>query len=131
MTLGLGSGLSRMWAVLTSAGVAVGLAACAGSAPLATGPTDPWGQGAIVGLAPLCYGPGADLNLHADVTIRAVRTDGAAHVIRVHISNRHHAYRMSLPVGIYTITSYSGHVTAIVRDHETTHGVDLPQPGCV
>ena len=112
-------------ALLFPAGLMLGLTACTSS------PTPQSGTGAIVGQAPLCYGPGPDTNLHPNVTIRAVRTDGTTREIHVKVANFHSRYRMKLPVGTYTISTYSGHVTAVVQADKTTTGVDLPQPGCL
>jgi len=111
-------------ALLLPAGLMLGLMACSDPAPQS-------GTGTIVGTAPLCYGPGPNMNLHPDVTIRAVRTDRATRKIHVQVANFHNTYRMTLPAGTYTISAYSGHVTAVVQANKTTTGVDLPQPGCV
>lgn len=104
----------------------LGLTACSNGNP----PTPHNGTGTIVGEAPLCYGPGPDTNLHPNLTIRAVRADGVAREIHVRVSNGHAGYRMTLPVGTYTISAYAGHVTAVVQANKTTTHVDLPQPGC-
>ncbi len=103
----------------------LGLMACTSS------PTPQSGTGTIVGTAPLCYGPGPNTNLHPNVTIRSVRTDGTTREIHVWVANFHNRYRMTLPVGSYTISAYSGNVTAVVQANKTTTGVDLPQPGCI
>lgn len=112
-------------ALLLPAGLILGLTACTSN------PAPEPGTGTIVGTAPLCYGPGPNMNLHPDVTIRAVRTDGTTREIQVRVANFHNRYTMTLPAGTYTISAYSGHVTAVVHVNRTTTGVDLPQPGCV
>jgi hypothetical protein len=111
-------------ALLLPVSLMLALTACSNHAPRP-------GTGTIVGTAPLCYGPGPNMNLHPDVTIRAVRTDGVTREVRVQVANFHNRYRMALPAGTYTISAYSGHVTAVVQANRTTTGVDLPQPGCL
>lgn len=111
-------------AVLLTVTVGSGLTGCANPARA------PQGLGVIAGIAPICYGPGPSDNLHPIVTIRAVRADGTGRQIQVHVSNAHDHYRMTLPVGTYTISAYTGHVTAVIRARTTTTGVDLPQPSC-
>lgn len=51
--------------------------------------------------------------------------------VSLHVSNGQARYAMNLPAGVYTISTYSGPVTAVLRPNSTTGGVDLPQPGCV
>ena len=104
-------------------GVIAALVACSGSSPAR-------GLGEIVGRAPICYGPGPNDNLKPLITIRAVRGDGLVRTIQMHTSDGHNGYRMTLPPGTYTVSTYSGHVTTRVRASQTTENVDLPQPGC-
>lgn len=114
--------------VLATCGVAcvviAELAAC-------TSAGDDSANGTVTGAAPLCYGPGPNMNLKPITTIRAQRTDGLTRVITVHIANGHNTYRMTLPAGRYTISAYSGRIHVIVFPHDTTRHADLPQPGCL
>jgi hypothetical protein len=88
-------------------------------------------RGTIVGDAPICYGPGPNMNLTPHVTIRATPMNGGTPtVIHIATSNAHHSYRMTLPPGAYRISTYSGTVNVTVRAGTTHRGVDLPQPGC-
>lgn len=88
--------------------------------------------GVITGQAPICYGPGPDTNLDPRATIRATPTDGGAPVtVVVRTSAAHHSYRLTLPAGAYTISAYSGSISAVVHARTTLNGVDLPQPGCL
>lgn len=109
--------------VLTLLVAVMGTAACTSHASKRTG--------TIVGSAPLCYGPGPAMNLHPITTIRAVRADGVSHTVRVHTSSGHNSYRMTLPPGTYTVSTYSVGVAAVVRANAVTSGVNLPQPGCL
>lgn len=88
--------------------------------------------GVITGQAPICYGPGPNLNLNLQTTIRATpKFGGASITVNVRTTNAKHSYRMTLPAGSYTISTYSGGVSAVVRAGQTLTGVDLPQPGCL
>jgi hypothetical protein len=88
--------------------------------------------GVVVGDAPICYGPGPDLNLKPRITIRATPIDGGSPTaIRVETSNAHHSYRMTLAAGPYKISTYSGSVKVTVHPGITSKGVDLPNPGCL
>jgi hypothetical protein len=89
-------------------------------------------RGTIVGDAPICYGPGPNLNLKPHITIRATPMNGGTPtVIHIATSNARHSYRMTLPPSTYKISTYSGAVNVTVRAGTTRQGVDLPQPGCV
>jgi hypothetical protein len=111
-------------AAIALAGVGSVIVACGGSSPANE-------TGVIAGQTPTCYGPGLNDNLEPVITIRAVRADGLARTIQVHTSNGHNGYRMTVPPGTYTVSTYSGHVAADVRANQTTTHVDLPQPGCL
>lgn len=109
----------------------LGASAACTSSPLPT-PSPVGKPGAIVGDAPICYGPGPNLNLKPRITIRATPIDGgSATAIRIATTNAHHSYRMTLLPGTYKISTYSGSVDATVRAGVTLRGVDLPQPGCL
>jgi hypothetical protein len=67
--------------------------------------------GVVVGDAPICYGPGPNLNLRPHITVRATPTDGGSPTtIHIATSDKHHSYRMTLPPGTYKISTYSGSV---------------------
>jgi hypothetical protein len=88
------------------------------------------GTGVVTGLAPICYGPGPNTNLHPVTVIRAVRADGFSRAVKVHTADHHHTYRLTLPAGHYKISTYSGHVAVTVHLNAITPHVDLPQPAC-
>lgn len=89
------------------------------------------GTGFVTGLAPICYGPGPNMDLKPITVIRALRTDGLARTVKVHTANSHNTYRLALPAGRYKISTYSGAIHVVVRANATIHHADLPQPGCV
>lgn len=120
----------RYRAAVVAVLVAGASAACTSSS--SPGPTPVGKPGVIVGAAPICYGPGPDLNLKPRITIRATPVGGGSPAaIRIATSDAHHSYRMTLPAGIYKISTYSGTVDVTVHSGVISRGVDLPQPGCV
>jgi hypothetical protein len=89
-------------------------------------------RGTIVGAAPICYGPGPNMNLKPRTTIRAIPINGGTPTaIRITTNGAHHSYRMALSPGRYKISTYSGSVEVTVRAGITQRGVDLPPPGCI
>jgi len=85
----------------------------------------------VIGQAPICYGPGPNLNLKPIAVIHAIRTDGLSRTVTVHTANFYNTYRLTLPAGTYKISTYSGHIRVTVRADEVTRHADLPQPACV
>jgi hypothetical protein len=104
---------------------ALSLAGCTQSAPS--------GPGVVTGMAPLCSGPGPNLNLSPTTTVRATaKSDGWLTTIRIVANNKQHAYRLSLAPGAYAI-GISGWptVAVVVRSGRTLTGVNLPGPICL
>jgi hypothetical protein len=96
-----------------------------------TGPAN--GNGVVTGSAPICYGPGPDLNLHPVLTIRAIPTSGGSTIaIQVPNSAQHHAYRMTLPAGSYALAVPGDAPVAVTVDAgKTVSGIDLPEESCL
>jgi hypothetical protein len=102
---------------------------------IATGCTHagPSGRGVVSGLAPLCYGPGPNLNLSPTTVIHAMpKSGGPVSSIRVTTNKKQRTYRITLVPGVYTIGVAGGRTTTVtVKAGKTLTGMDLPQLGCL
>lgn len=111
---------------------AAAVAAVLGAMAAACSSPSPLRPGMITGDAPICYGPGPDLNLKPRITIHATPIDGGSPTsIRIATTNAHHSYRMTLAPGTYKITTYTGGVRIAVPAGKTIKAVDLPPAACL
>jgi hypothetical protein len=91
------------------------------------------GPGAVTGFAPVCYGPGQNMNLRPMTIVRATpKSGGPITSIRVVTNDKQHTYRLSLAPGAYAIGIDGGQTVAVmVKSGKMLTGVDLPGPACL